>query len=106
MKCYKEVRHEFLPSKEFSWVTYYEFDGPYVKRQIEIFPEVTLLLTGGECCEVSLEDMEFDPADQVETEFFERLWEQYSAKPHGTRKINSPFIRSGFKGVLPRDPAE
>lgn len=101
LKYYKEVHREFLPSGEFRWISYYEFEESHVKRQIDVFPDTVLLLTGFECCEADLEDMEFGREDQVEPEVFHQLWVQYSATPHGTRRTDNPFIRAGFKGELP-----
>lgn len=79
------------------FVAYYEFEGRWVVREIQIYPETTLLLHGFDCCDLSLDAMAFKPEEKVSSEVFLHLWQASLRQPHGTSRMDSPLLKPILK---------
>lgn len=74
-------------------VSYYEFDGEWVKRQIIVEKEVLLLLQELEACDIPLSKLGFSSKNEISVSDFNEVWCHYSEHPHGTKREDHPLVK-------------
>lgn len=86
------VRADFPHLNDYT--AYYEYDGEWVTRQIDLFPETVLLLVPPEASDARFSDVAHVPSQMISHQTFNELWERYAAQPHGTKRTDSPLLKA------------
>lgn len=76
------------------YTAYYEYDGEWVSRQIDLFPDIVLLLVVPEASDLRLSDSGRTPDQEITLAEFDQLWAYYSTLPHGTKRTDSPLLKA------------
>lgn len=72
---------------------YFEFHGDAIMRQIEVHPDIVLLLQGEEVGCGALNEFQFTTDEGATAIEFDQVWKQWSNRPHGTRRVDSPIVK-------------
>lgn len=91
-------------SGSLEWVSYYEYDGRWVSRHLDVCPQIVIAYSEGERSEAPVDLM--DPRWEISPLEFAEAWTHYSTLPHGTRRTDHPIMRRDFDGHIPMPPIE
>jgi hypothetical protein len=93
-----------VPSLE-GYTMYFEYEGEWVTRQIDIYQGTILLMEVPEASDVRFSEADLSTEHEISHQEFERLWETYLAQPHGTKRTDNPLVKGWLDPEnLPKPP--
>lgn len=78
------------------YTVYYEYEGEWVTRQINVFPQIVLRLQPPESSDLPLSYEDEAPGTAINAAEFISLWERYQSQPHSTKRADSPLLKPPY----------
>lgn len=99
MKRYFRVQFPDLDG----YTAYYEYEGEWVTRQIDLFQDTVLLLEVPEASDLRFSDAGHTPDQEITQAEFDQLWAHCLTRPHGTKRTDSPLLKAPWFEIPTND---